>query len=107
MFAVDTTIVNVALPHMQSAMSASREEIIWIITSYMIASAIATPLSSWVANRFGRKKLLLFAVAGFTLSSAACGLATSLTGGVVARTMQGLTGAGMVPLAQAAVLDVT
>ena len=73
----------------------------------MIASAIATPLASWLASRFGRKQLLLLSVAGFTLASAACGLATDLTGAVIARTLQGITGAGMVPLSQAAVLDIT
>lgn len=107
MFAVDTTIANVALPQMQSAMGASQEQIIWVITSYMIASAIATPLSAWLASRYGRRPVLLASVAGFTAASMFCGMASGLTGAVLARTIQGATGAAMMPLGQSAVIDIT
>lgn len=107
MYAVDTTIANVALPPMQASMSASQEQIIWVITSYMIAGAIATPLAGWLANRFGRRVVLLVSVAGFTAASVACGLATDLYTAVLARAIQGAAGAAMMPLGQAAVLDVT
>ncbi len=107
MFAIDTSIANVALPHMQSTMAASQEQIIWVVTSYMIASAIATPLSSWLANRFGRRAVLLLSCGGFTVASMACGMANDLTTAVIARAIQGVTGAGLVPLSQAAVIDAT
>ena len=103
--AIDTTIANVALPHMQSTMSASQEQVVWVLTSYIIASAIATPLSSWLAGRFGRKQVMLVAVTTFTAASALCGLATNLPMLVLARTIQGLTGAALVPLSQATLLD--
>ena len=106
-FAVDTSIANVALPDMQATMGATGEQIIWVVTSYMIASAIATPLSSWLASRYGRKPMLLISVGGFTLASVACGLASDLETAVIARSIQGITGAGMVPLSQAAVIDIT
>ncbi|MGE3692774.1 MAG: DHA2 family efflux MFS transporter permease subunit [Novosphingobium sp.] len=106
-FAVDTSIANVALPNMQATMGVTGEQIIWVVTSYMIASAIATPLSSWLASRYGRKPMLLISVGGFTLASVACGLANDLTTAVIARSIQGITGAGMVPLSQAAVIDIT
>jgi MFS transporter, DHA2 family, multidrug resistance protein len=105
MFAVDTSIANVALPQMQASMSASQEQIIWVVTSYMIASAIATPLASWLANRYGRRPLLLISAAGFTIASMACGMANDLTTAVAARALQGIFGAGLVPLSQAAVFD--
>ena len=107
MYAVDTTIANVALPRMQASMSASQEQILWVITSYMIAGAIATPLAGWLANRFGRRGILLASVGGFTLASIGCGLASDLFTAVIARAIQGAAGAAMMPLGQAAVLDVT
>ncbi len=107
MYAVDTTIANVALPRMQASMSASQEQILWVITSYMIAGAIGTPLAGWLANRFGRRVVLLASVAGFTLASVGCGLAGDLYTAVIARAIQGAAGAAMMPLGQAAVLDVT
>ncbi len=106
MVAVDTTIANVALPHIQSTMSASQEQIIWVLTSYLIASAIATPLSGWLASRFGRKRVMVISVAGFTLASLLCAMANDLPTLVLARTIQGAAGAGLVPLSQATLLDI-
>ncbi|MBU6267843.1 MAG: DHA2 family efflux MFS transporter permease subunit [Sphingomonadales bacterium] len=103
--AIDTTIANVALPHMQSTMSASQEQVVWVLTSYIIASAIATPLSSWLAGRYGRKTVMLTAVSAFTLASVLCGLAANLAMLVLARTVQGATGAALIPLSQSSMLD--
>ncbi|MFT3966531.1 MAG: DHA2 family efflux MFS transporter permease subunit [Sphingobium sp.] len=106
MVAVDTTIANVALPHMQSTMSASQDEIVWVLTSYLVAAAIATPLSGWLASRFGRRAVMLWSIAGFTLASLLCGVADDLGTLVAARTIQGICGAGLVPLSQATLLDI-
>lgn len=106
MVAVDITIANVALPHMQSALSASQDQIIWVLTSYLIAGAIATPLSGWLANRFGRKLIMVVSVAGFTMASALCGAANSLTLMLLARALQGACGAALIPLSQAILLDI-
>jgi DHA2 family multidrug resistance protein len=107
MVTLDGTIANVALPQMQASMSASQEQIFWVLTSYMIALAIATPLSGWLAERFGRKRLMILSVILFTLSSMACGLATSLSQMVLFRLVQGASGASLVPLSQAILLDIT
>ena len=93
MMVVDSTIAQVALPHIQSSMSASQDQAIWVLTSYLIAASISTPLSAWLAGRFGRKRIMMIAVAGFPLSSLACGIAENLTFLVVARILQGLFGA--------------
>jgi DHA2 family multidrug resistance protein len=106
MVAVDTTIANVALPHMQASMSASSEEIVWVLTSYLVAAAIATPLSGWLASRFGRKQVMLMSIGGFTVASLFCGIANSLGMLVIARMVQGICGAGLVPLSQATLLDI-
>jgi DHA2 family multidrug resistance protein len=106
MVAVDSTIANVALPHIQSTMSASAEQIIWVLTSYLIASAIATPLSGWLASRFGRKRVMLLSVTGFTLASLLCAVANNLSMLVLARAIQGISGAGLIPLSQATLLDI-
>ncbi|MFT3966557.1 MAG: DHA2 family efflux MFS transporter permease subunit [Sphingobium sp.] len=106
MYALDGTIANVALPHMQATVSASREQIVWVLTSFLVATAIATPLSGWLADRFGRKRTMLLSLAGFTLSSIACGLSVNLEELVLFRVLQGFCGAGLVPLAQAALLDI-
>jgi DHA2 family multidrug resistance protein len=103
---LDSTIANVALPHIQSSVSASQEEIVWILTSYIVTTAIATPLSGWLAERFGRKLVMLISVAGFTMASAACGMADNLYGLVLFRALQGACGAGLVPLSQAILLDI-
>ena len=107
MVAVDSTIANVALSHMQSSMSASQDQVVWVLTSYMIASAIATPLSGWLADRFGRKRVMVLAVIGFTLASMLCGMAVSLPMMVGARLLQGVCGAGLIPLNQSLLLDIT
>lgn len=106
MVAVDITIANVALPHMQSSLSASQEQVLWVLTSYLVAGAIATPLSGWLAGRVGRKNVMLFSVGGFTLASMLCGLSQDLETIVFARFMQGACGAALVPLSQAILLDI-
>ena len=78
MIVLDTTIANVALPHMQGSLNASQDQVTWILTSYIVASAILTPLTGWLAGRIGRKNLFLICVGGFTVASALCGIATSL-----------------------------
>lgn len=103
---LDTTIANVALPHMQASLNATQESVAWVLTSYIVASAIATPVTGWLEARFGRRNLFLVAISGFTLSSMACGLAPSLTAMVVARLFQGIFGAFIAPLAQAVMLDI-
>ena len=102
---VDTTIVNVALPHMQGTLSATQDQISWVLTSYIVAAAIFTPLTGVLADKFGRKRLFAGAVIGFTLASMLCGAATSLTEIVVFRTLQGALGASLVPLSQSVLLD--
>ncbi len=103
---LDTTIANVALPHMRASLSASQDEVSWVLTSYVIAAAIATPLSGWLADRLSRRLLLLIGVAGFTIASLACGIATSLPEMVLYRVAQGVFGAALAPLAQAIMLDI-
>jgi DHA2 family multidrug resistance protein len=102
---VDTTIVNVALPHMQGGMAATQDQISWVLTSYIVAAAIMTPLTGVLAEKLGRKRLFGAAVIGFTLASMLCGAATSLTQIVVFRALQGALGASLVPLSQAVLLD--
>lgn len=106
MYALDGTIANVALPHMQASVSASQEQIVWVLTSFLVATAIATPLSGWLADRFGRKRVMLLSILGFTLSSVACGLSVNLGELVLFRIIQGLSGAALIPLAQAELLDI-
>ena len=105
MQALDTTIANVALPYMQGTFSVTADEITWILTSYIVAAAIMTPPTGWLAARFGRKTLFLASVTGFTVTSALCGLAGSLTSAVLFRILQGCFGAALVPLSQATLLD--
>ena len=103
---LDTTIANVALPHMQASLSASQDTINWVLTSYIVASAIALPISGWLADKVGRKRLLLISVALFTAASVLCATATSLTEMVMFRALQGVGGAFIVPLAQATLFDI-
>jgi DHA2 family multidrug resistance protein len=103
---LDTTIANVALPHMQASLSATQESINWVLTSYIVASAIALPISGWLADRVGRKRLLLISVVGFTIASVLCASAVSLTEMVLFRALQGVSGAFIVPLAQATLFDI-
>lgn len=105
MQSLDTTIANVALPHMQGALSATLDQVGWVLTSYIIAAAIMTPPTGFLASRFGRKRVFVAAVTGFTLASMLCGAATSLNEMVVFRLLQGAFGAGLVPLSQAVLLD--
>jgi DHA2 family multidrug resistance protein len=103
---VDTTIANVALPHMQGSLSASQDQIAWVLTSYIVAAAIMTPLTGWLAGRFGIKYVFLISVVGFTLASALCGSATSLAQLVIYRVLQGVCGAALVPLSQSVLLQI-
>jgi MFS transporter, DHA2 family, multidrug resistance protein len=103
---LDTTIANVALPHMQADLSASQDQINWVLTSYIVSSAIALPISGWLADRVGRKRLLLVSVVCFTIASVLCATATSLTEMVIFRAFQGVSGAFIVPLAQATLFDI-
>src|SRR6201996_9785065 len=93
MQALHTTIANVALPYMQGSLSAPQDQINWVLTSYIVAAAIMTPPTGWLAGRFGRKRLFLFAVVGFTIASILCGIATSLPQIVAYRLLQGVFGA--------------
>jgi DHA2 family multidrug resistance protein len=106
MQALDNTIANVALPRIQGSLSATQDQMAWVLTSYIIAAAIMTPLSGWLAGQIGRKRVFLFSVAGFTVASALCGLAQSLPEIIVARLFQGLCGAALIPMSQAVLLDI-
>jgi len=103
---VDTTIANVALPHMQGSFSAAQDQIAWVVTSYIVAAAIMTPLTGWLAGRFGIKWVFFFSVAGFTLASALCGVAASLAQMVIYRLLQGVCGAALVPLSQSVLFQI-
>ena len=105
MQALDTTIANVALPYMQGSLSATSDEINWVLTSYIVAAAIITPATGWLEARFGRKPLFLTSVIGFIVTSMLCGAAVSLTQIVVFRLLQGVFGAPLVPLSQSVLLD--
>jgi MFS transporter, DHA2 family, multidrug resistance protein len=106
MQALDTTIANVALPHMQGSLQASQDQITWVLTSYIVASAITLPLTGWLCTQWGRRKVFIVSVIGFTVASALCGLSTSLGAIVAARLLQGVFGAALVPLSQAVLLDI-
>ena len=106
MQALDTTIANVALPYIQGSVSASSDQINWVLTSYIVAAAIMTPPSGFLANKFGRKRVLLTAIGGFVVASILCGLSQSLVEIVAFRLMQGLFGAALVPLSQGFLLDI-
>ena len=106
MQALDNTIANVALPRIQGSLSATQDQMAWVLTSYIIAAAIMTPLSGWLAGQIGRKRVFLFSVVGFTVASALCGLAQSLPEIVLARLFQGLCGAALIPMSQAVLLDI-
>src|SRR5512142_3387404 len=94
---LDTTVVNVSLPHIAGSLSASVDEATWALTSYLVANAIVLPLTGWLASVFGRKRLLILAVMGFTTASFLCGLSTSLAMLVVFRIIQGATGGALQP----------
>src|SRR5271165_2125538 len=102
---LDTTVVNVSLPHIAGSLSASVDEASWALTSYLVANAIILPMTGWLANFFGRKRTLLAAVFGFTAASFLCGLATSLPMLIFFRVVQGATGGALQPLSQAVMLE--
>jgi MFS transporter, DHA2 family, multidrug resistance protein len=104
MQALDTTIANVALPYMQGSVAASQDQIDWVLTSYIVAAAIMTPPTGFLAGRFGLKRLFLVAIAGFTVASMLCGMAQSVTQIVLFRVLQGAFGASLVPLSQTVLL---
>jgi DHA2 family multidrug resistance protein len=106
MSALDTTIANVALPRIQGSVSATQDQMAWVLTSYIVAAAIMTPLSGWLAGQVGRNRVFLYSIAGFTAASMLCGLAQSLPQIVLARLVQGLCGAALVPLSQSVLLDI-
>jgi DHA2 family multidrug resistance protein len=103
---LDSTIANVALPHMQGALSASQDQIAWVLTAYIVAAAIATPLTGWLVDRFGQKGVFMASVVGFTVASALCGMSNSLAQIVVARLLQGIFGAALVPMSQMVLMDI-
>ncbi|WP_374314314.1 DHA2 family efflux MFS transporter permease subunit [Dongia sp.] len=105
MQALDTTIANVALPRMQGSLSATQDQVSWVLTSYIVAAGIMTPATGFLSTRFGRKRLFVWSVIGFTLTSMLCGLAASLEQMVLFRLLQGVFGAALVPLSQAILLD--
>src|SRR5580704_14216726 len=105
MQALDTTIANVALPYMQGTLSASQDQINWVLTSYIVAAAIMTAPVGWIANRYGRKRTFIVCSAGFTIASVLCGLAQDINQMVIFRLLQGVFGAALVPLSQAVMLD--
>ena len=105
MQALDTSVVNVSLRHIAGGLSGTADEATWVLTSYLVANAVILPITGWVANYFGRKRLLLTAVTGFTVSSVLCGLATSLPLLIFFRVLQGITGGGLQPLSQAVLLE--
>ena len=106
MQALDTTIANVALPYMQGSVSASQDQINWVLTSYIVAAAIMTPPTGFLSGRFGVKRVFLFSIAGFTIASMLCGMAQSLVQIVLFRVLQGLCGAALIPLSQSVLLSI-
>ncbi|HEX3699064.1 MAG TPA: MDR family MFS transporter [Phenylobacterium sp.] len=102
---LDSTIANVALPHIQGSVSAAQDEITWVLTSYIIAAAIMTPLSGWLSQKIGLKRMLLISIGGFTFASILCGTATSLPQIVAYRLLQGIAGASLIPLSQTVMLN--
>jgi DHA2 family multidrug resistance protein len=103
---LDSTIANVALPHMQGTLSASQDQIAWVLTAYIVASAIATPVTGWLCDRFGQKNIFMASITGFTIASALCGMSNSLAQIVAARLLQGVFGAALVPLAQVVLMEI-
>jgi len=102
---LDTSIVNVSLPHMQGSFSASVDEIAWVLTSYLVANGIMIPMTGWISSRFGRKRYFMISVSVFVAASALCGAAASLDQMVVFRLIQGAAGAAMVPSSQAILME--
>ena len=102
---MDTSVVNVSLPHIQGSLNAGLDEVTWVLTSYLVSNAIIIPMTGWLAGIFGRKRYLLFSLIVFTISSIVCGAAPSLEVLVLFRVLQGLGGGGLQPLSQAILLE--
>src|SRR5579872_1043054 len=102
---LDTTVVNVSLPHIAGNLSATVDEATWVLTSYLVANAIVLPLTGWLSNHFGRKRLLMLAVTGFTLASFLCGIAPTLGFLILFRVIQGSCGGALQPLSHAVLLE--
>ena len=102
---LDTSVANVALPHIQGSLSASQDEVTWVLTSYLVSNAVIIPMSGWFARIIGRKKYLLGSIVVFTLSSMLCGSATGLSEIVVFRVIQGIGGGGLQPMSQAILME--
>lgn len=105
MVIMDMTIVNVTLPHMMGALGATADQVTWVLTAYIVAEAVTIPLTGYLAGRFGRRRVLLFGIAGFVVASALCGQSSSLAEIVVFRLLQGVAGAPLIPLSQAVLVD--
>jgi DHA2 family multidrug resistance protein len=103
---LDTTIANVAIPHMQASLGATRDTINWVLTSYIVASAIAIPITGWLSDRLGSRNLFLISTVGFVIASAMCGAAQTLEEMVAFRILQGITAAFLNPLSQTVMLDI-
>lgn len=106
MQALDTTIANVALPYMQGSLSVTIDQVMWVLTSYIVAAAIMTAPVGWLAVRFGRKRIFIISAVGFTVTSMLCGAAQGITDMVLYRMLQGIFGAALVPLSQAIMMDI-
>jgi len=102
---LDTSVANVALPHIQGSLSASQDEVTWVLTSYLVSNAVVIPMSGWLARIIGRKKYLIGSIIAFTVSSILCGSSTSLTEIIVFRVIQGIGGGGLQPMSQAILLE--
>jgi MFS transporter, DHA2 family, multidrug resistance protein len=102
---LDTSIVNVSLPHMRGSFSASVDEIAWVVTSYLVANGVMIPMTGWIAARFGRKRYFMLSVGIFVAASMLCGAAGSLPQMVLFRLLQGVAGAAMIPLSQAILME--
>jgi len=105
LYAITQTNVGIALPHMQGAFSAAPDQVAWLVTSFVVGTAIMTVLSGWLAARFGRRELFLCSIIGFTIATIACGASTNLGEAVFWRAMQGVLGAPLIPLGQAITID--
>ena len=103
--AMTVTVANVSLPQIQGSLSATQDQIAWVITFNIVATAVCTPMTGWLVSRFGQRRVMLFGLLGFTLATAMCGFATSLGELVIYRVIQGAMGAPLIPLSQAIVLD--
>ena len=103
---LDSTVINVSLPHIGGNLSATTDESTWVATSYLVSNGIVLPMTGWLANQFGRKRLLMFSIAGFTLASFLCGMAPNLPSLIVFRIIQGFTGGGLHANSQAIMLEV-